>query len=65
MEKGDPLLPVMDCPPHDELVTYAEAPEELPEKRRYEIEMHVKICRDCRFKVQWCRDRLGDVDGVV
>ena len=65
MENNDPLLPVMDCPPHDELVTYAEAPEELPEKRRYEIQMHCVICPDCRFKVQWCWEELDNVNGVA
>jgi hypothetical protein len=65
MEPNDPLLPVLNCPSSGELVTYADALEDLPDKRRNEIEMHIKICRDCRFKVQWCRDRIDDVDGTV
>ncbi len=58
----DSLTPIIDCPPHFELVIYAETPDELTKARRNQIQMHLVTCPDCRFNVQWCRDRLDDGD---
>ena len=56
---------MIECPTNEELIIYADNPDELTFVFRIAIQEHLRKCRDCRFKVLWARDDFENVDGDV